>query len=626
MMKNLLKSIMAGIMSLSVMGAVAFAEVPEKVEIKFTVGDETLTINGGAVTVEKPYVVGDGVTLVPLRVITEAFGAEVLWEQETKSITLNYPDVNIILGIGDSVAEVNSMAETLLAPPELTENGVTMVPLRFISETFGAEVSYNSETKEITVLKQSAKEEQTTVIGAADEARVGDSYYGWSIENATDFTVADRSFDGTSTDFVRDSLNDFTVYVSEIEEDYDFDRDFIEYKSSFEEYTLVKAQKDVSDEHNKKMYLQAKDKNEFFNIIVWVTDKYIYEVYGFFDNTDQKTREECIRIMSTFSASFDAKDTYDMSGVENGMRRYTNKDAGIAVDVPQEYLMVSDPDSANSFMFASSSDDDVVSNIIIEIYSKSDVGGAEELAKRDQKNNKEALNKDITKNFTEVKECEYDGKKGYEYSYEVMGTKAADKAVRDVFFEVGSYVYNIGVSAKTPDDDALPTIDAIIRSLEITEADEEVLGVLIRNEPEREGTYVSKGDGWSINVPNSYSEMGSTYIDGISGTVVTVQVVPANGVTASDLKNQLIEIENNTVYDKDTSVVERVKDVTLGNARYSRNVMARYSDGVMMYTNMYATVYRGKSVIILAMTPQLTYTDKVYTQIEKIASSLKVGE
>ena len=92
------------------------AEIPETVEISFKVGDETLIINSVETTVEKPYVVGVGVTLVPLRVITEAFGAEVVWDGETKSITLTYPDVNILLQINNPLAEVNGIAETLLSP------------------------------------------------------------------------------------------------------------------------------------------------------------------------------------------------------------------------------------------------------------------------------------------------------------------------------------------------------------------------------------------------------------------------------------------------------------------------------------------------------------------------------
>ena len=118
----------------------AFAE-DKDVEISFKVGESKLMVNGNALTVETPYVAGEGVTLVPLRVITEAFGAEVTWDGETKSIALKYPGVDILLTIGSKIAEVNKKAETLLEAPALSESGVTMVPLRFISETFGAEVS-----------------------------------------------------------------------------------------------------------------------------------------------------------------------------------------------------------------------------------------------------------------------------------------------------------------------------------------------------------------------------------------------------------------------------------------------------------------------------------------------------
>lgn len=629
-MKNLLKSIMAGVMSLSVMGAAAFAEVPEKVEIKFAVGDETLTINGEAVTVEKPYVVGDGVTLVPLRVITEAFGAAVVWDGETKSITLDYPDVKILLQIGNSVAEVNSMAETLLASPELTPNGVTMVPLRFISETFGADVGYDNETKAITVIKE-AKAAQSTVVGAADEARIGDGYYGWSIENATEFTVADRDFDGSYTEFVRNEKNDFTVYVSEKAEDYDFDRDFIEYKDSFSDYTLVKADKDTSDVHNKKMYLQAKDKVDFINVIVWVTDRYIYELYGYLDNGDAAIKEECIRVMSTFTASFNKADTYDMSGIENGMRKYTNEDLKFSFDVPQSMQMISGKDSANSFRFLSGAENDSVSTVILEIYSKSDVTGAEALAQRDMEHNKKSINPDLLKEITDVKDCDYDGKKGYEYSYEIKGTKNSDFIKRDVFFELGSYVYNMGVTIKTPDDNALPMIDNVIRSLDIKELDANEVGILMRNDPETEGTYLSKSEGWSIEVPNSFSEIttptatGGAYIDNISGTFMTISITQAGNTSLSELREVLQAMENNTVHDKNQNVVQRTKDITLGTMRFSTNVISTYANDVMAYAQSYVAVSGGKAIAITIGTPELTYTDELYMKLEKMVGTLKVG-
>lgn len=132
----------------------------DNVEIAFKIGDSVLQINGSDIEVEKPYVAGEGVTLVPLRVISEAFGAEVGWEGETKTITVDYEDRRIVLQIDNKEAVVNGQADELLEAPQLTENGYTMVPLRFISETFGAEVGWDNDTQAVTVSRKSKSDEQ----------------------------------------------------------------------------------------------------------------------------------------------------------------------------------------------------------------------------------------------------------------------------------------------------------------------------------------------------------------------------------------------------------------------------------------------------------------------------------
>ncbi len=134
--------------------AVLALAADEGVEISFCVGDDTLLINGEKVVVEKPYVVGTGVTLVPVRVITESFGAHVGWEDETQKVTLTYKDKIIVIYIGNDEAEINGEKVKMLAAPELTFSGFTMVPLRFISENFGAEVGYDEVTEAITVKKE----------------------------------------------------------------------------------------------------------------------------------------------------------------------------------------------------------------------------------------------------------------------------------------------------------------------------------------------------------------------------------------------------------------------------------------------------------------------------------------
>lgn len=127
------------------------SEKMQNVEISFCIGQSILSINGNKVEVEAPYIAGEGVTLVPLRVISEAFGAQVNWDGETKTVTIAHNENNISVQIDNKTAVVNGENKTLEESPELTENGITMLPLRFISEELGATVGYEHETQAISV-------------------------------------------------------------------------------------------------------------------------------------------------------------------------------------------------------------------------------------------------------------------------------------------------------------------------------------------------------------------------------------------------------------------------------------------------------------------------------------------
>ena len=145
-----MKKLTSLILTMLLVFSLASSFAAERVEISFTVGDSTLLINGKEVTVETPYIAGEGTTLVPLRVITEAFGATVSWDGETKTITLNFPRKTIILVIDNNTAKVNGQEMLLPVAPTLSASGVTMVPLRFISETFGADVGYKDGNITVT--------------------------------------------------------------------------------------------------------------------------------------------------------------------------------------------------------------------------------------------------------------------------------------------------------------------------------------------------------------------------------------------------------------------------------------------------------------------------------------------
>ena len=207
------------------------------IEIKFNLGDSNLYINSEVVNVTAPYSAGQGTTMVPLRVITEAFGAKVDWNANEKKVTIKYEDSEIIMYINSKEAIVNGNTYSLTESPVIN-NSTTMVPLRFISEKFGAKVSYDETTKGITVEKTSNEsnkentEENINVndlLNVSDNAYIGDSNFKWYMKNSPSFSLTERNFNGSNLTYTDDKgLNEIVIYIqTDIPKDYSIDEAMI---------------------------------------------------------------------------------------------------------------------------------------------------------------------------------------------------------------------------------------------------------------------------------------------------------------------------------------------------------------------------------------------------------------
>lgn len=92
----------------------------------------------------------NGATLVPMRAIFEALGAEVKWEGATRTVTATKGSTEIRLSLGKTDAYING-ALKVLSTPAASVDGTTMVPLRFIGEALGAEVKWEGASKTVYV-------------------------------------------------------------------------------------------------------------------------------------------------------------------------------------------------------------------------------------------------------------------------------------------------------------------------------------------------------------------------------------------------------------------------------------------------------------------------------------------
>lgn len=111
----------------------------------------SVMIDDRRITLDKPPILLGATTFVPLRGIFEELGIEVEWNAVTRSITATQGPNVLKYTIGDSYAELNDHTYLDLTVPGQVIEGATMVPLRFIGESFGADVRWDSGTRSISI-------------------------------------------------------------------------------------------------------------------------------------------------------------------------------------------------------------------------------------------------------------------------------------------------------------------------------------------------------------------------------------------------------------------------------------------------------------------------------------------
>ena len=128
------------------------------ITITLRIDDPQMTVNGKTQNIDDegtvPVIVNER-TLVPIRAIIEAMGGEVGWDGDTRTVTPKYNDNEIRLVIDSTTAYLNGAANELDTTPAII-NERTMLPIRFVSESFGFDVEWNDETQTITITRSDA--------------------------------------------------------------------------------------------------------------------------------------------------------------------------------------------------------------------------------------------------------------------------------------------------------------------------------------------------------------------------------------------------------------------------------------------------------------------------------------
>ncbi len=108
----------------------------------------TVRVNGHQVEFPdgKPYIDGNGRTMIPVRFVTEAMKAKVDWVQSTQTAVIQKDGTKVEVTIGQKDIKVtkDGVAATVTMDTEaVITGGRTYVPIRYVAEALGAYVAYS---------------------------------------------------------------------------------------------------------------------------------------------------------------------------------------------------------------------------------------------------------------------------------------------------------------------------------------------------------------------------------------------------------------------------------------------------------------------------------------------------
>ena len=109
-----------------------------------------VVLNGQALTFDVSPNNINGRIMVPMRIIFEALGANIEWDEETATVTATTDDLTVKVTIHSPYISINGIMSAMDVAPVIAD-GRTLVPVRFVSEAFGAEVSWDESTSTVNI-------------------------------------------------------------------------------------------------------------------------------------------------------------------------------------------------------------------------------------------------------------------------------------------------------------------------------------------------------------------------------------------------------------------------------------------------------------------------------------------
>ena len=121
-------------------------------KIVITIGSTTMAVGTETITLDAPaYINSDNYTMLPLRAVSEAFGATVGWDDASRTVTLMMGQRIVSMTIGSKTMYINGTPVAMNTAPEIVSER-TFLPVRDLCNALGiTKIDWNEASATVTL-------------------------------------------------------------------------------------------------------------------------------------------------------------------------------------------------------------------------------------------------------------------------------------------------------------------------------------------------------------------------------------------------------------------------------------------------------------------------------------------
>jgi|GEM_PF-897736 Copper amine oxidase N-terminal domain. len=627
-----------------------------KTVIKMTIGSSSINVDGVDTKSEKAYRIGKN-TYIPLKSVFEAIGAEVVWQGNGR-VNVLFRSVSIDLKVGKKSLSMNHVEKSMDAAPIL-KNSTVMIPTTFVKLCFENEMIITEKNNkiEITLKNDGSLSDLSFLTGSITKPRVGNSYFGWSIDVPKGSRISYQSFNSKTIQIDNEHRGfGLDVYIDltdgrKLEEYYE------EIKDDPENILNGELLDSSINTNASPAYIELLYTDEYDEAVyqrVYSDARYFYNVsfLSFTDSNPEVLSNDSyiVSLFKSFKLGFKGgiENTADLSSVQYGLAQYNNyilssagdkKYTSWKISVLPEWDLV-DADKTNPYKTEFGAG--IEEKSMIEVSSSNGQNDVEELGKDVEEKYSENFNANLYK----LIKSETTTTSGFDTYHMIYDVKLGKKQYRyDERYIIDSgVVYNITFKSKLEDYDSrqeqykkmLDTFEPIVKDATALVTDMEKFSY--DTDKKRMGKddgnvlYENNKYGWTLTFPGNWlknSAQGQSvesFYNSDNSAVILFEAVDKKLVdvgTADDKKFSIFKIVDSMGLDPLS--VDKVKINNIEAQRYKFRIEDDENDD---FADVWYYTFEDKSCYYCFMSsiPDLTASTSNLATIDNIRESVTLTE